>query len=199
MEPMQQQGGLLAPAMEAGRMQQDSEVDQGAGIEGNDPEQDPGYVSAVDWVRDRMINGGGAQAVAKVVRAAGERVPIALGDLAYEVIDQADAQANPPMMEENVGPLAMFVLEEFWDVAAAAMGMEPEAVDPAAVFESFRHIIEKFVSEMGGADGPETQQLIQSLRAITPEQIREMMSSMDDAEGQATQPGAEQMPPQGAM
>lgn len=199
MDPMQQQGGLLAPAMQDA---QEAPMDPAA--EGVEPaEQDPGFMSATDWVRDKLINGGGAASIAKLVRTAKQGVHMAIGDLAYRVIDEADARANPPMKEENLFALASFVLEEFWEVAAAAMDKQPEELDPAMIFGSLKYIIKKFVSELG-PDSPEAQQLSQAMDAITPEQIREMMASMSDggqagAEQMPPQPGAEQMQPQGAM
>lgn len=187
---MNGQGGLLGGQMQGGDpMPEDPAMGEGAAME-EDPEQDPGYVSATDYVRDKLINSGGAEAIAEMVRAGPEDAMNSIAELAYEVIDAADAKAKPPMQEENLIPLALFVLEEFWDVAAAAMNQDPSEIDPAQIFGSLKIIIKRFVSELGPGD-PAADELMAAMDAITPDQIRQMMA---ESGGEAP---AEQMPMQG--
>ncbi|MEE4110546.1 MAG: hypothetical protein V2I24_14440, partial [Halieaceae bacterium] len=94
------------------------------------PEADPGFQAASAFVMQKLYEEGAAEKVARAVRAA-EDPMIMVADIAYRAVDEADAAANPPMMEENLVPLAVFTLSELWEVAAAAL--QQDEVDPALV------------------------------------------------------------------
>jgi hypothetical protein len=130
------------------------------------PEADPGFQAASAFVMQKLYEEGAAEKVARAVRAADDPMTT-VADIAYRAVDEADAAANPPMMEENLVPLAVFTLSELWEVAAAAM--KQDEVDPALVAGSFKIITLRFLQETGA----DTSELQQAFDQVPPDAIRQ--------------------------
>jgi hypothetical protein len=130
-------------------------------------EADPGFQSATEFVLEKLYANGAAEKVAKAVMASSDPMST-VADIAYAAVDEADSAANPPMMEENLVPLAVFTLSELWDVAAAAM--KQDSVDPAQVAGSFKIIVLRFMQEAG----VDTGQLQEAFDQVSPDQIRQL-------------------------
>lgn len=137
--------------------------------DGAPPEQDQGYVSATTYIMQTLYENGAAEMVAQAVREPGDDPMTVIADIAYTAVDEADAQAQPPMQEENLVPLAVFTLSELWEIAGAALNQEDE-VDPAMVAGSFKMMILRFMQESGA----DTTQLQQAFDQVTPDQIRQL-------------------------
>lgn len=153
-------------------------------------EADPGYVSARDWLYDKMFgSGSGDQKVADAVRAAesDEEAMQVVTEIMYKAIDNADAQADPPMKEENIGALAMYGMKQFWDTAAAAMGGD---IDPALIAASFKTVLLRFLREAGA----DTTELKRAMDQITPDQFRELVASTPDGSAEEQSGVAPEVP-----
>lgn len=144
------------------------------------PEDDPGYESAVNFFMTRLYEEGASDSVVEAVRVNPDDVAGTVAQLAFEITGEADAQAEPPMMEENIIPLALLILSELWEVAAAALKMPAEEIDDAEMAASFKTMLYRYLEE----SGVDTTELRSAMDAITPEQFREVsrqaMAANDD-------------------
>lgn len=159
-----------------------------------DAEADPGFIAARDWVANKLfVEGEAAEKLADAVAAQEDDAGVmaVIAKIAYSAIDEADAQANPPMKEENLIPLAMFVLEQLWDVAAAALKREAEDIDPAAIAGSFKVILIRFLREAG----VDTSELEQAFSQLSPEDFRNTVREVSSAV-EGSMAGGEPMAPE---
>lgn len=137
------------------------------------PDADPGFVSAFNFIMERLYQGGAARQLAQNVRESQDPAGT-IAQFAYSAVENGFDSADPPMAEENLIPLAVLVLAEVSEVAEAAVG----ELDASVVSEAFKTMLLAFLSESGVPTG----ELEAAMNQVAPEQIQQLVGSMQDEE-----------------
>lgn len=126
------------------------------------PDEDPGYLQAVQFAMDAMYKNKAAKDIARSLKNAPDKVE-AMANTAYEIVSITDEKTNGSVPDEMLAAFATFVLEEVADIADAA-GVQ---VKPSDVALALKQMILRFLGEQG----VDTTQLQQAMDKVDPEEF----------------------------
>lgn len=182
MNPQQAQTALAGP-MEEGQLPPGGLLGSAqAGEEPVEPEEsDPGYVAARDWAADKMFKSNSAvlnMLKQEILSAKSEKnYAKIVARSAYAAVDEAWDKSEPQMKEENLVPLAAYILEQLWDSVAAVLKKTSEDINPLWIAKSFQLMILRFVRELGGDPEP----LRQAFAQVKPGDFQRLVDAANDA------------------
>ena len=144
-----------------------------------DSDTDPGYAQAMQLLRAALYESGAARDVAKGLRASKD-VAAGLADVTYNFISMVDERTDGAVPDELMATFAAEALAEVVEVGRAA-GV---TIGGTEVAKAMQTMILRYVGENGG----DATQLTQSMSAINPGQVGEVL---DTAEAEADEQGAQ--------
>lgn len=130
-----------------------------------DPDDNPAFQQAAQYVMEALYSAKAAKDVAKTLRAS-RSVSEGLANVAYEITSIVDERTQGQVPDELLVPLAAMVLEEVGDIAEAA-GLTVSASDVA---EALKQMILRFLGEQG----VDTSQLEQAMNNVGPEEFERL-------------------------
>ena len=159
-----EQGAMPTEAAEAMPAEPMPE-DQGAMDDGGDVQNDPAFVAAYEWMKEKLYGERAADSIVDIARSNANPMPF-LVDMAYALTEQADAATDSQVMEENLVSLGTLALGEVLQVAVEAGAQ----LDPAAMANGLKEMVLRFLREVGA----DTSQLEQAMAQVSPEQINQL-------------------------
>jgi hypothetical protein len=156
-QPPRQQGGPI-PAEDV--MDDQEEVPE---------EQDQALIAAYQWVHSQLYQGPVGEQIAEVVGSMPNPVA-ALSDISYKLTQAADTQTQGQIAEENLVPLAVFVMNEVLEMAEKAGA----TVSSADVSKIFKKMIITYLKD----NGMDTTQIEQAMAAVDDNEFAAMADGM---------------------
>lgn len=133
--------------------------------EGEKDQNDPGYVTALNFAMKALYESEAAKDIAKAIKLSQDPVT-AMADAAYSVVEVADEKTDGAVPDELLVLFATDVLEEIAEIAEAA-GVQ---IEPNDVALAFKQMVLRYVGEQGY----DTTQLQQAMDQVNPEEFNAM-------------------------
>lgn len=127
-------------------------------------ENNPAFVTAVDFAMKALYENEAAKDVARQLRAASDPAE-GIADVAYNITATVDERTEGEVPDELLGLLGMTILQEVAEIADAA-GVD---TSDETVSNAFKIMILRYLRE----NGVETNQLQQAMDSIDPSAIEE--------------------------